>query len=355
MLNPRVASASFVDETMWIPRGVPSVAEFVEVPGGLSAYAFSYEPELVVSADVAARGLALHGPSKLSFAADSGLRLGQTESMPATCAKHSLAELVQAPAMAPTTAAPSTTPAPTHLPTSSPTASPSAEACADSAFLKPHLARQLRGFGGVASARRAVRERVRGNLGRALGARVRLRARAADLPRRPPRRSASPCTALRSWRSRRARACDWDRRRKCRPSALGSPPTASKNPRCLLRLAPPDGDTRPTEAPTYGTLSPTEATFPGVCDESSSTLKLSRSAPSTTLTCGLRAACRRPTVTAEVPGALSAHAYGHEPELMVSSAAASARGLVLLGPKLAFAAGAGLYLETDSMPKLCFA
>ena len=89
---------------------------------------------------MAARGLALHGPSKLSFAAGSGLRLGQTESMPATCPKHSLAELVQAPSMAPTTAAPSTTPAPTHLPTSSPTASPSAEACADSAFLKPHLA-----------------------------------------------------------------------------------------------------------------------------------------------------------------------------------------------------------------------
>ena len=55
VLNPRVASASFVDETVWIPRGVPSVAEFAEVAGGLSAYAFSYEPELVVDVDVAAR------------------------------------------------------------------------------------------------------------------------------------------------------------------------------------------------------------------------------------------------------------------------------------------------------------
>ena len=34
VLNPRVASASFVDETVWIPRGVPSVAEFAEVSGG---------------------------------------------------------------------------------------------------------------------------------------------------------------------------------------------------------------------------------------------------------------------------------------------------------------------------------
>ena len=59
VLNPRVASASFADETVWIPRGVPSVAEFVEVSGALSAYAFSHEPELAVSADVAARGLAL--------------------------------------------------------------------------------------------------------------------------------------------------------------------------------------------------------------------------------------------------------------------------------------------------------
>ena len=90
VLNPRVASASFVDETAWIPRGAPSVAEFVEVAGGLSAYAFSYEPELVVGADVSARGLALHGPSKLSFAAGAGLRLGQTESMPATCASCTL-------------------------------------------------------------------------------------------------------------------------------------------------------------------------------------------------------------------------------------------------------------------------
>ena len=90
VLNPRVASASFVDETVWIPRGVPSVAEFAEVAGALSAYAFSREPELTVSADVSARGLALHGPSKLSFAVGAGLRLGQTESMPETCAKHTL-------------------------------------------------------------------------------------------------------------------------------------------------------------------------------------------------------------------------------------------------------------------------
>ena len=74
VLNPRVESASFADEAAWIPRGVPSVAEFAEVAGGLSAYAFSYEPELAVSADVSARGLALHGPSKLSFAAGAGLR-----------------------------------------------------------------------------------------------------------------------------------------------------------------------------------------------------------------------------------------------------------------------------------------
>ena len=142
VLNPRVASASFADEAVWIPRGTPSVAEFVEVAGGLSAYAFSYEPELAVSADVSARGLALHGPSKLSFAAGAGLRLGQTESMPATCPKHTLDTLVQ------TTAAPSVTPAPTHLPTSPPTASPSANRfstiCAStddtSALLKPHLA-----------------------------------------------------------------------------------------------------------------------------------------------------------------------------------------------------------------------
>ena len=113
----------------------------------------------------------------------------------------------------------------------------------------------------------------------------------------------------------------------------------------------------PTAAPTYGTLSPTEEAFPGVCDEASSTLKphvavgafddadlwTPRGVPST-------------DAYVEVPGALSAHAYGHEPELLVSSAAgASARGLLLLGPsKLAFSAGAGLYLgETDSMPPLC--
>merc|ERR1712138_375505 len=88
----------------------------------------------------------------------------------------------------------------------------------------------------------------------------------------------------------------------------------------------------PTAAPTYGTLSPTEEAFPGVCDEASSTLKphvavgafddadlwTPRGVPST-------------EAYVEVPGALSAHAYGHEPELLVSSAA-SVRGLLLLGP-----------------------
>ena len=104
--------------------------------------------------------------------------------------------------------------------------------------------------------------------------------------------------------------------------------------------------------------SPTEKTFPAVCaggDEAISTLKpyvatgafddadlwTPRGVPST-------------DAYVEVPGALSAHAYGHEPELLVSSAA-SARGLLLLGPsKLAFSAGARLHLgETDSMPPLC--
>ena len=101
-ISSSLPSASFVDETVWIPRGAPSLAEFAEVSGALSAYAFSYEPELVVDSSVAARGLALHGPSKLAFAAGSGVRLAQTESMPATCPKHSLTGLVQAPSLAPT-------------------------------------------------------------------------------------------------------------------------------------------------------------------------------------------------------------------------------------------------------------
>ena len=93
VLNPRVASASFVDETVWIPRGVPSVAEFAEVAGGLSAYAFSYEPELAVSADVSARGLAARPSLSRGGAGFAGTDL----SMPATCAKHTLAADLTAP------------------------------------------------------------------------------------------------------------------------------------------------------------------------------------------------------------------------------------------------------------------
>ena len=112
----------------------------------------------------------------------------------------------------------------------------------------------------------------------------------------------------------------------------------------------------PTAAPTYGTLSPTEKTFPAVCagSDETSTLKPYVAAGAFD-DADLWTPRGVPSTEAYVEiGALSAHAYGHEPELLVSSAA-SARGLLLLGPsKLAFSAGAGLYLgETDSMPPLC--
>ena len=147
MLNPRVASASFADETAWIPRGVPSFAEFAEVAGGsrLTRSPTSRSSSSVPMLPRAAWRCTARRSCHLQRAP------GFAWARPSPCRRRvrsiALDTLVQ------TTAAPSVTPAPTHLPTSPPTASPSANRfstiCAStddpSALLKPHLGlRKLR-------------------------------------------------------------------------------------------------------------------------------------------------------------------------------------------------------------------
>ena len=66
-----------------MPPGAPSGRIYVEISGAMSAQEYGYyEPELLISSDAAALGVALRGPSQLAFAAaGAGLRLGLTEEM----------------------------------------------------------------------------------------------------------------------------------------------------------------------------------------------------------------------------------------------------------------------------------
>ena len=53
-----------------MPPGAPSESAYVEISGELSAQEHGFEPELLISSSSAeALGVALHGPSKLAFAA----------------------------------------------------------------------------------------------------------------------------------------------------------------------------------------------------------------------------------------------------------------------------------------------
>ena len=214
-----------------MPPGAPSeCACTLEISGALSAQEYGHEPRLLISSSSAeALGVALHGPSKLAFAAGASLKIGPTNEMPVLCARVTADMLTQEPSASPTTS-----PAPT----------------------------------------------------------------------------------------------------------ITSAPTAA-----------------PTAAPTYGTLSPTEKTFPAVCaaerpDQHAEALRRAGAFDDADLWTPRGVPSTR-GVRREI-GALSAHAYGHEPELLVSSAGAAARGLLLLGPsKLAFSAGAAYTWARRIRCRLC--
>ena len=60
VLDPRVASGVFGNIAAWIPRGVPTIDKYAEISGALSAQEYGFEPELLISSDVTALGVALH-------------------------------------------------------------------------------------------------------------------------------------------------------------------------------------------------------------------------------------------------------------------------------------------------------
>ena len=79
----------------------------MEISGAMSAQEYGYyEPELLISSDATALGVALHRPSQLAFAAGGGLRLGLTEEMPALCSEITADMLTQMPSASPTVARP---------------------------------------------------------------------------------------------------------------------------------------------------------------------------------------------------------------------------------------------------------
>ena len=101
-----------------MPRKVPTLREYMEISGALSAHAFGVEePELLIASSATALGVVLHGPSQLAFSADAGLYLGETYSMPKLCASYTGSL---------------TSPAPTA--SSVPTRQPAAEAAEGLAF-----------------------------------------------------------------------------------------------------------------------------------------------------------------------------------------------------------------------------
>ena len=99
-------------------RKVPTLHEYMEISGALSAHAFGVdEPELLIASSATALGVVLHGPSRLAFAAGEDLQIGQTDGMPKLCASYTGSL---------------TSPAPTA--SSAPTRQPAAEATEGLAF-----------------------------------------------------------------------------------------------------------------------------------------------------------------------------------------------------------------------------
>ena len=144
---PRVASGVLGNVGAWIPRRVPTIDQYVEISGALSAQEYGYESELLISSSAAVLGVALHGPSQLAFAAGAGLRLGPTDEMPSLCSGVTADTLTQEPSMSPTSSsAPTATSVPTPTPTYPETQSPTEEAflgvCAgdESIMVDPRLA-----------------------------------------------------------------------------------------------------------------------------------------------------------------------------------------------------------------------
>ena len=67
----RRASASFHDGEVWIPRGVPTYDDYVEVASSLTISKYGYQPELEIEMDsvAEARGVAGRVKSKFFYAA----------------------------------------------------------------------------------------------------------------------------------------------------------------------------------------------------------------------------------------------------------------------------------------------
>ena len=118
LMDPRLATGTFANAGVWMPRKVPTLHEYMEISGALSAHAFGVdEPELLIASSATALGVVLHGPSRLAFAAGEDLQLGQTDGMPKLCASYTGSL---------------TSPAPTA--SSAPTRQPAAEAAEGLAF-----------------------------------------------------------------------------------------------------------------------------------------------------------------------------------------------------------------------------
>ena len=118
-----------------MPRKVPTLHEYVEISGALSAHAYGVEPQLLIASSASALGMVLHGPSQLEFAAGAGLQLGQTGAMPMLCASYSTDSLTPAPSALPTTSPlPTASSAPTQQPTSEAVMHPTTEGLAFSSI-----------------------------------------------------------------------------------------------------------------------------------------------------------------------------------------------------------------------------
>ena len=195
----------------------------MEISGAMSAQEHGHEPELLISSDATALGVALHGPAQLAFAAGASLRLGPTDEMPSLCSEITADTLTQVPSPVAYGSAPPDDDARADANVRPETLSPTEETfpgvCAggdeESIMMDPRLEPAH------------LQTLERGCRGKFQPFTSSLKSRAPFRPRRGCRRaratdrilryglSAWCCMVRRSCRSRPARAYTWARRIRC--------------------------------------------------------------------------------------------------------------------------------------------